>query len=406
MKSVSIFKTIAFIPAILLASCATNQERQSSVDPKDKDFAGFELIQNDTLEPVNDTLMENTKSMNAIVSETNSCVALLNPLYTTFQAKDDHSLLIILDEIYSLDKENYNNKRNSSGLSAWLPSYGSGSYSSGKTSVSTLKEKYRGQVSFRFDETDQRQLLLSFVDKETAKDMYDAFIKCIHSTQNMPRLYLISNNKQNVICELYLPPNAHSQRTRVVSIRSGNLTLNKSESDIADGSKIRYGNPYNIVFNRNSNENAGEITVAIEKEQGLNLGFGSVVDTPVCYWKWVSSDDDGTPFRLNSVVSFNYKKRTIQYRNTDGTLRESKWVKGPVIGKILTKFNSDSIIITAVHPSYNQYVKYAGYELITYPGSKIVDIKTTIIPTKKTTSVVYTIYYMKIRKVCEDNVID
>ena len=403
---INIYKITVLIAVIcLISSCGNNQEQQSSKEIAKLSEVGFELFQTDTSDIVEeDTLMDNLKGLNNVNAFTSNCIALLNPLYTTFKVQDDYTLLVTLDEIYSLDREKYNNKRSSSGLSAWLPSYGSGSYNSGKAHVASLKEKYRGQTNFKFDENEHRQVQISFVEQQTAKDMYDAFNRCNDANQYLPRLVLVSNNKSKVVCNLYLPFSRYNS-TKINSIVSGNLILNNSESDIKSGSRVRYGSPYNIVFNRQANdENGGEIVIALKNEQPLKVSFNSVEDGPVYEYKFVSSDENGNAYKVQSRITFNYKNKTITHSDINGASTVSKWNrKVPVSGKILTQFNSDSILIENVHSSYNQHILFANWELQTYPNSKLVDIQTTIRPTKKTSTVTYTIYYKKLRKVCVRN---
>ena len=386
------------IPALLVLIAFTGYSQKSIQK------VGFELFQDDTLSNLEKgTSGSHQKSMQELNMISN-CTALLNPLYTTFKVQDDYSLLVTLDEIYSLDREKYNNKRSSSGLSAWLPSYGSGSYNSGKANVASLKEKYRGQTNFKFDENEHRQVQVSFVDQRTAKDMYDAFNRCNDANQYLPKLVLVSSNKSKVICNLYLPF-SRDNWTRIGSIRSGNLTFNESESEVKDGSRVRYGTPYNIVFNRAANdENSGEIVITLKNEQTLTISFPSVEDGPGKEYKWMSSDENGNPYKVQSSITFNYGRKTITHYDIHGASTASAWNrKVPVSGKILTQFNSDSIIIEGVYPSYNKYILFANWELQTYPGSKLVDIQTNIRPTKKTATVVFTIYYKKLREVCVRN---
>jgi hypothetical protein len=134
----------------------------------------------------------------------------------------------------------------------------------------------------------------------------------------------------------------------------------------------------------------------------LSVSYESV-DQPVCEYKWFSSDENGDPYLAKAGITFNYKAKKVITTQANGTSSTIAWNrKSPVRSMIYTEFDLDSVTIINIHPSYNTpHFKSIKTAQDVKPDSRIVNILTEIYPTKHTSTVTFSVYYKKYRKVCK-----
>ncbi len=349
-------------------------------------------------------VLDDEEGFSGLKSNNSDCSGLLNPLYTTFHSKSDKELLETLYQIYSGSKENYNSKKIGWGLSAVIPEYGSYAFNSNKKKVAGMVEKYSGRNDYKLSITELQEIGYSFVDPAVAVQMYREFNVCNGTNSFQPRLVLLSNTKEKVICQLYLPPNAQRiDKVKLRGLESSNLTYDpRSGSRVRSNERIRYSSTYTLCFNRGTSKDGGRIIVSLDTEQPLSVNYESV-DQPVCEYKWFSSDENGDPYIANASIRFEYNKKRIIATQANGTSSVIAWNrKSPVRSMIYTEFNLDSVTIINIHPSYTtKHFKSIKTTQDMKPDSRIVNVLTEIYPTKHTSTVTFSIYYKKYRKVCK-----
>ncbi len=381
--------TIASICILILSNAcgdgAASKEKESSMNQltvkvlDDEDFSGLKSAKSD-------------------------CSDLLNPLYTTFHSSSDKELLETLHQIYSGSKENYNSKKSGWGLSAVIPEYGSYAFNSNKKKVSGMVEKYSGGNDYKLSITELQEIGYSFVDPAVAVEMYREFNVCNGINLFQPRLILLSNTKEKVICQLYLPPNAQRiDKVKLRGIEASNLSYDpRSGSKVRSHERIRYSSTYTLCFDRGTSKDGGSIVVSLDTEQPLSVNYESV-DQPVCEYKWIASDENGDAYVANAGITFDYRGKKVTTTQANGTSSTIAWNRrSPVRSMIYTEFDLDSVTIINIHPTYTTaHFKSIKSTQDVKPDSRIVNILTEIYPTKHTSTVTFSIYYKKYRKVCK-----
>ena len=232
------------------------------------------------------------------------CKEATTPYYNILKVNNDKEYVEKFYHFYEMTKQEYEQNRSSSGLSAFLPEYGSAEYKSNKEEIKNIYNRTVSTTNFSLTQKEHTTIFSQTISDEVRIKQLSVLSRCFADCNGKPYLEVKRFTDKEAVILLNLPITTHNKnkKTKIKNIvLSDGLSL--ADSSFSKNDVLRYGESGTIYLKRNIDQ-VQSVSIDLKNEGELFVEIPKFIQPEVIAPVWKSTDENGKilQFISNEII--------------------------------------------------------------------------------------------------------